>query len=171
MRISVRLAAMRHLLFTFPLLLAVSATSDAGKQDFPVMRFFEGSTGGQGRIKTAFGATRTLSVRSRGRIEPDGTLVLVQDVREAGKPGRTRTWRIRETAPGIFAGTLSDASGPVKGEVRGNRLHLTYRIKGGFDADQWLTLGPLGRSADNRMTVRKFGVVVAKVSETIRKLE
>ena len=167
----VRLPAMHNLLLAFPLLLAASAPPAAGGPVFPVMKFFEGRTEGQGTIKVALGATRTLNVRSRGRIEPDGTLVLVQNVEEAGKPARTRTWRIRETAPNRFAGTLSDASGPVRGQVRGNRLHLAYRIKGGLDADQWLTLGSGGRSADNRMTVRKFGLVVAKVRETIHKLD
>lgn len=166
-----RLAAMHKLLLTFPLLLAAAAPPDASAGTFPVMRFFEGRTEGQGTIKVALGATRTLKVRSRGRIEPDGTLVLVQNVEEAGKPGRTRTWRIRETAPNRFAGTLSDASGPVRGQVQGNRLHLAYRIKGGLDADQWLTLGAGGRSAENAMTVRKFGIVVAKVRETIRKVD
>ena len=122
-------------------------------------------------LKIALSSAKPIRVQSRGRTEPDGTLVLVQNVEEAGKPARTRTWRIRETAPGRYAGTLSDASGPVKARANGNRLQISYRMKGGFDVSQTLTLQPGGRSALNVMSVRKFGLPVGRLEETIRKLD
>ncbi len=61
--------------------------------------------------------------------------------------------------------------GPVSGEVTHNRLHLSFRMKGGFHAQQWLTMEPSGRSVRNVMVVRKFGIPVASLEETIRKLD
>lgn len=155
--------------FTFAASNVVAAAPPA--PPFPVLRFFEGRTEGQGTLKIALSAPKSIRVQSRGRTEPDGTLVLVQNVEEAGKPSRTRTWRIREQSPGRFSGTLSDASGPVTARANGNRLQISYRMKGGFDVSQTLTLQPGGRSARNLMTVRKFGLPVGKLEETIRKLD
>ncbi len=168
---------MRSFLLALPLLLAACvaaprpAAPDAAAPAFPVFAFFEGRSAGEGRLKIAFQSPRPVSVQSRGRIEKDRTLLLEQVIREGDKPARTRAWRIREVSPGRFSGTLTDASGPVKAEVRHNRLHISFRMKGGFDADQWLTLASGGRSAHNVMVVRKFGVTVAALDETIRKLD
>jgi hypothetical protein len=71
--------------------------------------------------------------------------------------------------PGRYTGTLSDADGPVTGLVTGNRLRLSFRMRGGMDVDQWLTLAPGGRWARNVLRVSKFGMTVATLDETIRK--
>ena len=168
---------MRALLLTAPLLLAASAPApppqapSGATEAFDAIRFFAGRTEGQGVLKVALRSPATIRVQSRGQVESDGTLSVRQTVSEANKPPRTREWRIRELSPGRYAGTLSDASGPVVGEAVGNRLHLRFRMKGGLDAEQWLTLAPGGRSAQNVMRVRKFGLTVASLDETIRKLE
>ena len=112
-----------------------------------------------------------LEVDGRGTLGADGVLTLDQRVERGGSAPSTRSWRIRRTGPGLYAGTLTDAAGPIRGEARGNRLRLRFRMKGGFDAEQWLTLSPDGRSATNRMTVSKFGVRVATIDETIRKVD
>jgi hypothetical protein len=110
-------------------------------------------------------------VASRGRAQPDGAIALDQTIWEEGKPARSRSWRLRQVAPGRYAGTLSDAAGPITGEVRGGRLHLRFAMRGGMDVDQWLTLAPDGRSARNVLRVRKMGLTVAALEETIRKLD
>ena len=167
---------MRALLLTTPLFLAAFAPAPAPQvpsaaKPFDAIRFFDGRTEGQGVLKVALRSPATIRVQSRGRVQTDGTLSVRQTVSEGDKPARTREWRIRELSPGRYAGTLSDASGPVAGEAVGNRLHLRFRMKGGLDAEQWLTLAPGGRSAHNVMRVRKFGLTVASLDETIRKLE
>ena len=167
---------MRAFLLTVPLLLAAFAPAPpppgAGATEaFDAIRFFNGRTEGQGVLKVMLRPPTPIRVRSRGRIEPDGTLSVRQTVSQGGKPARTREWRVRELSPGRYAGTLSDASGPVVGEAVGNRLHLRFRMKGGLDAEQWLTLAPSGLSANNVMRVRKFGLTVASLDETIRKLD
>jgi len=151
------------------LLLLASATPTAATAPrFDPLVFFDGLSRGEGRLKVAMRAGRLVDVRSEGHREGK-TLVLEQRVEEEGEPARDRTWRITEVSPGRYTGTLSDAAGPVTGETRGNRLHLSFRMKGGLKADQWLTLAPDGRSAHNIMKVRKLGITVATLDETIRR--
>ena len=154
--------------------MALPATSRAERREqasgprFDPLVFFEGRSRGEGRLKVVLRAARLVDVRSEGHRE-GATLVLEQRVAEEGERPRIRTWRIREVAPGRYAGTLSDAAGPVSGEAQGNRLHLWFRMKGGLKADQWLTLASDGQSAHNVMKVRKLGIVVATLDETIRR--
>lgn len=131
--------------------------------------FFTGRSEGHGRLSIMTRHTHQVVVQSNGRMAPDGTLVLDQAVSDDGKPAKMRQWRLRQDGPGRWQGTLSDAAGPVSGEVSGNRLHLAFPIKGGLHAQQWLYLQPDGRTVRNRMVVRKFGLPVASLTETIVK--
>lgn len=117
-----------------------------------------------------FSGSRPTLVRSSGQVS-GGVLRLTQEVTEGEKRPRMREWLIREVSPGRYAGTLSDAAGPVSGESAGNRLHLSFPMKGGFAAEQWLTLAPDGRRAWNVLKVRKFGITVAVLGEDIRRLD
>lgn len=137
---------------------------------FDVFAFFDGRLEGQGRLATIFSATVPIHVQSVGRIEGD-RLQLTQTILEGDKPARTRGWVIRQVAPGRYAGTLTDAEGEVQGETTGNRLRLTFTMKGGLPVEQWLTQSPDGRRAYNVLTVRKFGVPVTRLAEDIRKLD
>ena len=109
--------------------------------------------------------------RSRGRMER-GVLVIDQVVEEEGKPARTRQWRLSRSGANGITGTLSDARGPVSGDVTGNVLNLRYRlVEGGVSVEQTITLHPGGRTAHNRMTFRRYGLNVATVEETIRRVD
>jgi len=136
---------------------------------FDALAFFEGHSEGVGTLDKIVGKTEQTRVSSDGTRLEDGSLRLVQHIEEGDKPERKRSWVIRQTAPGRYAGTLTDAEGPVTGSSEGNRLHLEYRMKGGFGVDQWLYLQPGGKVALNRMRVSKLGITVAKLDETIRK--
>ena len=92
-------------------------------------------------------------------------------VEEQGKPARSRTWRLVRTAGNRITGTISDARGPVTGEVRGNVLHLRYRSAEGPNVEQWITLDPGRRTARNRMVFRRFGMTVATVESVIRRVD
>ena len=131
--------------------------------------FFRGTTLGDATLNVIFSGTRPVRVIGHGRIEPDGSLTLIQRVTEGDQPTTTRTWHIRSAGDDQFTGTLTDAEGPVNGDVSGNRLHLRFTAKGGLDTEQWLYLQPGGEVAQNRMVVRKFGLPVASLEETIRK--
>ena len=136
---------------------------------FDPLTFFEGRLEGHGLLDTIFGGERNVRVESAGRVDGD-TIYLFQTIHEGDKPAREREWVIRQIAPGRYAGTLTDADSAVEGEVLGNRLHLTFTLDG-LAAEQWLTLSPDGRSAYNELTVRKFGIPVAKLAEEIRKVD
>lgn len=140
----------------------------AAAPTFDVLRFFEGRLEGQGRLATIFSATVPVEVDSVGRRDGD-TLHLVQTIRQGDKPARTRAWIIHQVGPNRYAGTLTDAEGQIRGAVDGNRLRLTFTMKGGLPVEQWLTLSPDGRRAYNLLTVRKFGIPVARLAEDIRK--
>ena len=137
---------------------------------FNPVDFFRGRTHGEGRLKAVLQPSQTITVDSLGRAEGGGTLVLEQVIKQAGKPQRTRYWRLRQTAPNRFEGTLTDAVGPVRIDQQGDRLHIRYKAKDHLVFESWLTpAGP--RQVNNRTRVKRFGIVVAHVDEVIRKLD
>ncbi|MEQ5787494.1 DUF3833 family protein [Erythrobacter sp. NFXS35] len=148
---------------------------------FDPFTFFAGSSRGEGTLKTAMSDPVPVRVESRGRIvverlresswdaPPRRVLVIDQTIREGEKPPRTRQWRIEEIAPNRYAGTLSDAIGPVRGRATGNLLVLEYTMKGSLPVRQELTLSAGGTRVDNLMTVKQLGVTVAVLTEDIRK--
>ena len=137
---------------------------------FDPIAFFAGPTEGVGSLKIAFRHRQATLVRGTGRRDGDAAIVLDQDVRRGDEKPTHRTWRLHRVAPGRYAGTLTDASGPVAGDVLGNRLHLAFAMKGGLKAEQWLYLQPGGEVARNRMVVTKFGIPVASLDEVITRL-
>ncbi len=150
------------------LLLAAPAPAPAGTA---LEQFFIGATEGSGTVKVIASGGHKMRDRSRGRMDAQGALILDQVVEEEGKPARRRMWRLVRSGGNRVTGTISDARGPVSGEVTANSLHLRYRMKEGPSVEQWITLQPGGRTAVNRMTFRKFGLKVATVDSVIRKAE
>ena len=150
--------------------LNVAPISSADEPHFDAITFFSGETVGVGKLEKMFSGTEDVLVNGRGSVL-DGVLHLQQEVREGEKPARRRVWNIRESAPGHYIGTLSDASGSVIGESQGNRLRLSFVMPGGFHTTQWLMLSPDGQRALNVMKVRKFGITVAVLTEEIRRIE
>lgn len=133
-------------------------------------QFFVGRTQGEGIVRIMLSGSHSVRVHSRGRMER-GALILEQRVEEEGKPVRNRSWRLVRSSANRLSGTLSDARGAVTGELEGNVLHLSYRSAEGPSVEQWITFHPGGRTAHNRMTFRRFGMTVARVEETIRRVE
>lgn len=137
---------------------------------FSAQGFFAGRTRGDGVLQIVTQGAQTVVVYSVGRIAAGGVLILDQTVDRAGVRS-SREWRLKETSPGRYVGTLTDAAGPVVGDATGNGLHLRFAMKGGGTAEQRLYLSPDGRSARNLMTVRRWGVPVATLDERIAKVE
>ncbi len=134
---------------------------------FDPIAFFMGSTEGRGSLKVVTRHRKSVLVEGHGVSDGAGGIILQQDVRQGADPTTHRTWHLRRTAANVYAGTLSDATGPVRGEVTGNRLYLSFRMKGGLRAQQWLYLQPGGQVSLNRMIVTKLGLPVAALDETI----
>ncbi|MET1110544.1 MAG: DUF3833 family protein [Allosphingosinicella sp.] len=135
-------------------------------------RFFVGRTEGAGTVQMIMAGSHKVRDVSRGRLDKSGALILDQMVYEEGKPARRRSWRLVRSGPNRVSGTISDAVGPVTGEISGNVLHLRYRAReANAQVEQWITLHAGGRTASNRMVFKKFGFKAATLTSTIRKLD
>ena len=148
------------------LLLVVQPSATRGPE-----QFFVGRTASTGTASVFMSGSHTVRDRSRGRIEQGNVLILEQDVEEEGKPARHRTWRLVRGAGNRITGSISDARGPVTGDVSGNVIHLRYQSSEGPGVEQWITLQPGGRTAHNRMVFRRLGVTVATVNSVIWRVD
>lgn len=157
------LLAVAALLLAAPALAATPATESP-------LAFFEGRTVSEGVTKIIM--KQPLKARSQGvgRIEPDGTLLLVQQVDDEGEPRKERRWRIRQVAPNRFVGTMNEAVGPVTVDRVGSRFHFRFKMKAGLAVEQWLTPLADGNSARSTIKVRKFGIAVASGDAIIRRI-
>jgi hypothetical protein len=148
------------------LLLAAASPPTAPEQ------FFVGRTEGAGTVEMIMAGSHKVRDHSRGHLDKTGALILEQIVEEEGKPARRRSWRLARAGGNRVTGTISDAVGPVTGEVQGNVFHLRYRAReASAQVEQWITINPGGRTASNRMIFRKFGFKAATLESTIRKVD
>ncbi|WP_310468597.1 DUF3833 family protein [Sphingomonas sp.] len=154
----------------FALLLLGAATA-APAQTLDPLAFFTGKTRGDGSLKIVFQSRVPIRIESFGKPDGRGGMTLDQTIHEGSKPPRDRRWVLRPTSPTTMVGTITDTPGQVHGRLAGNKLYLNYTMKGGMKASQVLTLQKGGRAIVNKMTVRRLGLVVARVEETIRKLD
>jgi hypothetical protein len=156
-----------HLALAAPILIAVAPAAAA--QQVNPLSFFEGRTESNCTVKVMFKKPYRGFSLGRGRIEPDGSLTLVQRVHDDGEAPHDRHWRVRQISPGRYVGTMSDASGPVTIEQVGDRYRFRFRMKGKLNVEQWLTPLPGGASAISSSKVRRLGLVVATIEGMIRK--
>lgn len=161
-----------HLAFVAPALIAAAATTASSAASLPQvdpLRFFEGRTETEGLIKIVFQKPYRGRSIGHGKIEPDGSLTLVQRVLDEGKPPHERRWSVRQTGAGRYTGTMSDATGPVRIEQVGGRYRFRFTMDK-MGVDEWLTPMTDGKSAKISIQVRRFGIVVATTEGTIRKV-
>jgi len=133
------------------------------------LRFFEGRTETAGTMSVVMHKPYHVTNVGRGTIRADGTLLLVQQVLAEGQPSKERVWRIHQIGAGKYLGTMTEAVGPVAIDEVGNRYRFRFTLKGGFSAEQWLTPSSDGNSGLSILTIRKFGLIVAKSISTIRR--
>jgi hypothetical protein len=161
---------MRSVLFALVATALAAPPTAAAPSSISPMAFFEGRTLSEGTTKVLMKKPYKVRSHGFGRIEADGSLVLVQQVEEAGEPRKERRWRIRQVSANRFSGTMSEAASPVEVDKVGPRFRFRFRIKGGLAVEQWLTPVSDGSSAESTLVVRKLGVSVATGQATIRKL-
>lgn len=150
---------------------ALGLTTSAGAErlDNP-LRFFEGRTEMVSIVRLLAKRPYRSRTLGRGEIHGDGSLRLVQQVHDEGRPAFSRRWRIRQVAPGRFSGTMSEARGPVTVQEVAGRYRFRFRMKGGLSIEQWLTPLADGRSARSQIIIRKLGMRVGSSEGTIRRL-
>ena len=135
------------------------------------LRFWEGRTESLSTVKVVMKKPFRTRAIGRGRIRPDGSLELIQRVEEGGNPPKERRWHIRRVGPGRYAGTMSEARGPVTIEEVDGRFRFRFKMKGNLAAEQWLTPRPGGKAAISKLIIKKLGMVVGRSEGTVRKLD
>jgi hypothetical protein len=136
-----------------------------------MLAFFTGKTHADNVIKVALHAPHKLIVDSIGGHNKEGEFVLIDTVQEEGKPVRKRTWVMRPAGPNRFTGVLSDAKGPVDVTVSGDSALIRYTMKeGGLKVEQRVQLQRDG-TLSNTVVAKKFGLKVASVDGTIRRVD
>ena len=148
---------------------ALQAQAAATAVRFDPAAFFTGRTTSQGTLKQILSSTKTTSVSTFGTRQSNGDMVLEQDVKIGNQPTRHRVWRLRETSPGQFGGTISDAADDLSGTLAGDTLTLTYTMDNNLWVHQVITINRDGQSASNVMRIRRFGITVARLTETIQR--
>lgn len=143
------------------------ATAAAPAATFDPSAFFTGRTESRGTLKQMLSSTKQTRVTTFGTMKAGRVLTLDQKVWIGDDPVKNRTWELREPEPGRIEGSISDATSPVKGTVKGAVMTLAYKLEGGLSVSQTVTLQPGGQSARNVMKIRKLGIVVATLEETI----
>lgn len=151
------------------LLASASAAVPASDPADP-LRFFVGRTEGTGRVRVMLHKSYSTRSTGIGRIEPDGSLLLVQQVFDEGKPPKERRWQVRQVGPGRYSGTMSDAVGPVTIDKVGARYRFRFALPGRLKVEQMMTPLEDGRSARSSAKISKFGMVVATTEGVIRKV-
>ncbi|MGN6850130.1 MAG: DUF3833 family protein [Sphingomicrobium sp.] len=156
-------------------LLGVAAAASAASEADPkldMLAFFTGRTHAENIIKIALHSPHKLIVDSVGGHNKEGEFVLLDTVREEGKPVRTRTWVMHPVGPDHFSGSLSDADGPVDVVVRSDSATISYVMRDGhLNITQQIKLQADGRSLSNHVIAKKFGLTFAHVDGTIRKVD
>ena len=150
--------------------LAASPCPAAAVAENP-LTFFQGHTESVGIVKIAMKKPFRSRAIGKGEIRPDGSLELIQRVEDEGELPRERRWRMHWVSPGHYAGTMSEARGPVTVEEVGGRYRFRFRMEGSVSVEQWLTPMPDGRSARSVVSIRKYGIKVGSSDGYIRKLD
>lgn len=142
-----------------------------GQPSSDPMRFFEGRTEGTSRTKVMLRSPFSTRSVGEGRMQSNGTLHVIQQVKDEGKPVHQRWWKIRRDSKGRYSGTMSDAVGPVAVQEIGGRYRFTFKMKGDLTVEEWITPAADGKTARNTVAVRKFGMVVARSEGTFRRID
>jgi len=151
--------------------MALGGAATAPAPTLDMTAFFSGRTHTENVLKIVFKRPARLVVDSVGGRGDRGDFVLLDTVREEGKPVRTRKWIMRPNGPNRFTGSLTDATGPVDVTVSGRQAVIRYTMKGGLKVVQQMDLQADGRTLSNHVDVRKFGLRFASVDGTVRKLD
>lgn len=148
-------------------LLPASAVADNSRAP---LQFFNGKTEMVSTIKVIMKKPFRSRAIGTGRILPDGSLSLAQQVFDEGEPTKQRNWKIRQVAAGHYSGTMTEAIGPVVVEEVEGKYRFNYKMKGNLAVEQWMTPLAGGTAAKSVVTVRKFGMKVASSTGIVRKV-
>lgn len=139
-------------------------------------QFFSGHARSSGVMENRGGApSKPVTTTTTGTWE-GATLRLEQDLVIGDAQPEHRSWRIRRIDAHHFEATANDMVGTARGEAYGNVFHWTFTLAlapgnplAQVQMSQWMYLQPDSRTLINHSTIRKFGIVVAQVTEQFRR--
>lgn len=143
---------------------------------FEPEKFFEGPVRSWGVVETRGGLPKSrLRADLSGHRDGDD-LVLTQDFTfEDGRKQR-RVWNIRRIDDHRYEAVSSDVSGSSVGHASGNTFHWIYYLQlrpgnrlSRVRMEHWMYLLGDGETMINRVTIRKFGFVLAQTTEYFRR--
>lgn len=140
------------------------------------VKYFTGRTNSSGVMETRGGdPMRRVTTKTNGKWNGN-VLLLEQELAFSDGTKQNRSWRIRRLDAHHFEATANDMVGSARGEAYGNCFHWSFTLAlspgnplGNVRMTQWMYLQPDGRTLLNHSTVRKFGLVVAQVTEQFRR--
>ena len=122
-----------------------------------MLAFFAGRTHADNVLKVVLKKPVRLIVDSVGGREIAATSSLIDTVHEGDKPVRQRKWIMRQSGPGHFIGSLTDATGPVDIAMSRDTATITYMMKGGLKVEQELTASARRQDAQQPCRGQKAG--------------
>jgi hypothetical protein len=139
-------------------------------------QFFEGHTTSSGVFENRRGhATQHITTSTRGTVK-NGALYIEQDLNPEKSKALHRSWVLRRVGAHQVDATANDIIGVAHGEVYGNMMCWKFtldRVPGHplqrVQLYQAMYLQTDGKTLIIRTIVRKFGVVVAQVTEQFRR--
>jgi hypothetical protein len=139
---------------------------------FDAIAFWTGHHRSWGVLENRDGAPGdTVVTDCVGTLQPDGTLHMAQTLTEGDGTVQHRDWHLKRLADGGFSATANDMVGEAHGTAAGRVFHWSWVLAlspgnslKNVTMDQWMYLED-GGTMLNHTTIRKFGIVVAQVSE------
>jgi hypothetical protein len=139
---------------------------------FDPVRFWAGHTQSWGVVEDRRGGpAETVATDCVGEAEGANGLHMMQTLTEGDGTVTHREWHMRRVSPGHFIATANDMDGQAQGQAEGRVFHWRWYWKrwpnlpfGDLAMDQWMYFYPDG-TLENRTTIRKFGIILAEVTE------
>jgi hypothetical protein len=139
---------------------------------FEPEKFFEGPTRSWGVIESRSGRPKSrFRTEMMGRRE-GSDLVITQDFTFEDGHQQQRVWRVRRIDDHRYDATASDVVGVSHGLAYGNTFHWEYTVAlrpgnplANVRFKLWMYLQADGKTMINKVTISKFGVILARTTE------
>lgn len=154
---------------------APAAPQTPPPRSFVVEEALAGTLTGQGVVTPILGSATTFDVTIAGSWDGK-VLTLVEDFRYPTGTQERKTWRLTRTAPGEYAGTREDVIGQARAFQDGTSLRLEYDVLLDTPAGKIVTrfrdvlYWRDGATIENRATVSKLGLRLARVQLTLKRV-
>ena len=147
-----------------------------GEPKLDPVKFFGGHTRSTGVIENRVGKpAKRITTETTGKLK-DGILYVEQDLYPEGGEKNHRVFKLLQVDEHHVEATADDIAGTASGSLYGNTFHWTFRRKfinrkfiRHVRMSQNMYLMPGGETMIIRSIIRKFGFVVAQITEQFHK--